>query len=220
MTTNRSELDLGSGERLPWLETAADYDERQRRSWGVVLAVLAGLAALALVIGGIWYTQRGPATAGDGELIAAPRGDYKTRADGTDGMNVGNESEAMLATSDGQEARGRIAAAADRPASTSPAAPAPSPSAGTAGQQTMAPRSDTGSAVQLGAFADQASAEDQWAKLKQARRELAPLSHSVERVQAGGKAVYRLRAAVADPAAGRALCRTLQSAGTGCFAVR
>ena len=223
MTTNRSELELGNGERLPWLETAADYDERQRRSWGMVLAVLAGLAALALVIGAIWYTQRDRVTAGDGERIAAPEGDYKTRADGTDGMNVGNESEAMLATSDGQEARGRIAAAPEPLAtSTADAKTKTASAASTQPASVPAPAAHvaTGSAVQLGALDDQASAEMAWAKLKRSHRGLASLSHSVERVEAGGKSVYRLRAAVADPAAARALCGTLQSAGVACFAVR
>ena len=215
MVTDRSELELGNGERLPWLETAEEYDARQRRGWGTVLAVVAGLVALLLVIGGIWYTQRDRVAEGDGELIAAPAEPYKKRADGSDGMRVGNESDAMLATSQGQESRGRIAPATRPAAKTSDSTAAqedPSASAPAA--------SGAGAAVQLGAFADNVSAEAQWTKISRDRPELAKLNHSVERVRAGGKTVFRLRAAVADPKSAQALCGRLQSAGTGCFAVR
>ncbi len=221
MVTNSSELELGGGDRLPWLETAADYDERQRRSWGIVLAVLGGLAFVLLVIGGIWYAQRDGAGVGDGSLIAAPAEPYKTRAEGDDGMNVGNESEAMLATSDGQEARGRIAAGtAPRADAATPPATRALDSASPVPASVPAPMARSGSAVQLGAFADRASAETQWSKLAKGQGSLAGLTHTVEEVRAGGKTVFRLRAAVADAAAGRAVCRSLQSAGAGCFAVR
>lgn len=222
MTSDRDELELGAGERLPWLETAEDYDERRRRGWGTVVAVLLGVVALALVIGGIWYTQRGHTVVDDGELIAAPEGDYKTRADGSDGMKVGNESDAMLAASEGQEASGRIAnadAAQTASAGSETTTERPSDPA-TPAAPSVRPASTSGAAVQLGAFADEASAEVQWTKLSRAQAPLAKLNHSVERVAAGGKTVFRLRASAADATAARSLCGQLQKANVACFAVR
>ena len=221
MVTDRSELELGNGERLPWLETAEDYDARQRRGWGTVLAVLGGLVALLLVIGGIWYTQRDRTLEGDGELIAAPAEPYKERADGSDGMQVGDESDAMLAASQGEETRGRIATPPPPVPSVAapPLAPQPDGVVAQAPPPIPAPVASRAS-VQLGAFADNASAQTQWTKLSRDRPELAGLNHSIEQVQAGGKTVFRLRAAVPDMKAAQALCGRLQSAGTGCFAVR
>lgn len=219
-----NELELGQGERLPWLETAEDYDARRQRGWTMVLAVLAGLAALLLVIGGIWYTQRDRAGSGNGELIAAPATPYKERAPGDDGMTVGTESDAMLAASEGQEARGRIAAPAD-PAVRARADAQPGTAASDAADDAptaAAPAATPGSgaAVQLGALNDRATAEAQWTKLVGSQSELKGLAHSVEEVQAGGKTVFRLRAAVADTAAAKALCRSLQSDNVPCFTVR
>lgn len=222
----RDELELGQGERLPWLETAEEYDQRRQRSWTIVLAVLGGLLALLLVIGGIWYTQRERARAGNGELIAAPTAPYKERADGTDGMVVGSDSDAMLAASEGQEARGRLATAPpvapppvaqEVPTTNTGSAAVGSSDAGTVREE---PASRTGAAVQLGAFNDRPSAEAQWVKLSGSRGELKGLTRSIEQVQAGGKTVYRLRANVADAKAGTALCRSLQSGGVPCFTVR
>lgn len=221
MTTYRNELKLGDGERLPWLETAEEYDTRRRRGWGTVVASLLAVIAFVAVIGGIWYTQRAKSVSADGELIAAPAGDYKVRAPGNDGMRVGNESDAMLAASEGEEASARIAAggAALRPSTiavpagtTVDAPPTIAP--------TSAPVAATGAAVQLGAFDSEAVAEEMWARMSNGRAVLATLPHSVERVVAGGKTVFRLRAAVADGKAASALCDQLQRAKIACFAVR
>lgn len=218
-----SELNLHEGERLPWLETAADHDERQRRNWGVVLAVLGGLAVLLLVIGGVWFTRQGGGARGNGELIAAPAGPYKERADGSDGVSVGTDSEAMLAASDGQEARGRIGPAEQPTTVTRP--PLADGTTTVAGSPTVAPTTAssvlaTRSTVQLGALDDRATAEAQWTRLAGGRSALKGLNHSVEQVQSGGKTVFRLRAAVADPVAGKALCRQLTAANVPCFVVR
>ena len=217
-----SELNLGEGERLPWLETAADHDERQRRSWSIVLAVLGGVALLLLVLAGIWYAQRGGSATGHGELIAAPAGPYKERADGKDGLSVGTDSDAMLAASDGREVRARIATA-DQPTAIDRAPPVNDTAAvgGTgSGTTPAAPRTSNGAAVQLGALNDRALAEAQWTKFTVGQPALKGLNHSVEEVQSGGKTVFRLRAAVADGKEGQALCRTLIAANVPCFVVR
>ena len=130
-----STSELDQSERLPWLEINEDFRTRRARSWGPIVAVLLGLLALFLVIGGIWYTQHAAPMEADGELIAAPPGDYKVRAPGDDGMQVGNESDAMLAASEGQEASARIAPGARAlgpstiavPAGTVPADAPPTP---------------------------------------------------------------------------------------------
>lgn len=223
MTTDRDELELGHGERLPWLETAEDHDARQRKGWGTVVAALLGVAALMLVIGAIWYSQQARQTTGDGELIAAPQGDYKVRADGKDGMTVDSESDAMLAASEGQEASGRIATAEPTPGATSTKPAAEIGSGTEVATSSPAPTTrpaPSGASVQLGAFADQPSAEAEWTRIARAEPSVAKLTRSIETVAAGGKSVFRLRAAVADAAAGRAVCSRLQPKNIACFTVR
>src|SRR3546814_5561621 len=72
-------LGLDDEDRLPWLEAADDYDEDGEVSPTRLLAmVLGGLLLIGAVLGGLWWLQNGGAR-GQGELIAADKGDYKVQ---------------------------------------------------------------------------------------------------------------------------------------------
>ncbi len=96
-----SEPTVTDDNRLPWLETAGDdFDEGPALS-RVIGMVLIGLVALAAVLGGIyWFKHRAP-TPGNGDLIAAPAGEYKVKPDDPGGMKVAGEGDAAVAASGG-----------------------------------------------------------------------------------------------------------------------
>ncbi|MEH6661060.1 MAG: SPOR domain-containing protein, partial [Parasphingorhabdus sp.] len=80
--TTRDNLDLDDEDRLPWLESAEDYDDDGEYSpVRVALFVGVGLLLLAAIVGGIYWLQNrdGGGLDGSGELIAAQEGDYKVR---------------------------------------------------------------------------------------------------------------------------------------------
>lgn len=85
-----------------------------------------------------------------------------------------------------------------------PQRPAPAPAA-------------SGPAIQLGAFSSPAAANSAWTALAGRFRYLAPLSHNVVPVQAGGRTLHRLRASGPDSAN---ICRRLQAAGEACAVVQ
>lgn len=105
----------GDEDRLPWLEPVEDEDEREGVGAGKLAAlVIAALAAIGLIIGGVfWLRERSaPAgAAGEGGLIAAPGGDYKIPAAGptANGMAIEGEGDATFAASEG----GNVSSAID-----------------------------------------------------------------------------------------------------------
>ena len=215
----REELELGNGQRLPWLETAEEYDTRRRRGWGTIAVALLGLVVLMMVVSGIWYTQRGGSTAGNGELISAEPGPYKVRTPGRDGLRVGSDSDAMLATSEGQEASGRIAGGSAAAVGASEVQAAQTRDLASDQGPALKPLGKGGAAVQLGAYESDAIARERWAALSRDQRSLAERAHSVEQVAAGGKTVFRLRVGVADRRAAAILCEDLQKLKIACFVV-
>ncbi|HWT12493.1 MAG TPA: SPOR domain-containing protein, partial [Allosphingosinicella sp.] len=103
--------ELGEEDRLPWLEAVEEEDEREGPSVAkLVGAILIGLVAIGLIVGGLfWLGNRdGAGGSGDGELIAAPEGDYKVRPDDPGGMNVAGEGDTAYAASEGAEPKGRL----------------------------------------------------------------------------------------------------------------
>ncbi len=215
-------------DRLPWLEPIED-DEEQGPSVGKLIgAVLIGLLAIGLIVGGLfWYGNRA-AQEGDPEVIAAPDAPYKQRPDKEGGMQVDDKGSTQVATSDGREEVSSVNKDA-RPESpvgqnTMAAAPAPVPAApaarpqqgggggGGGAQQARL----TGPTIQLGAFPSEAVANAEWTRLSQRHAFLRGLQHAVQVHQRGGQTFYRLRAAgQAAPDA----CRRLQSAGQPCMNV-
>ena len=100
--TTRENLDLDDEDRLPWLESAEDYDDDGEYSpIRVALFVGAGLLLLAAIVGGIYWLQNrdGGGLDGDGELIAAQEGDYKVRPDDPQARQFEGEGDASAALS-------------------------------------------------------------------------------------------------------------------------
>jgi hypothetical protein len=228
---DNDELEMGDEDRLPWLEAVEEDDDGGDGPSvaKLIAAILIGLVAIGVIVGGLfWLGNRGQPGA-NGDIIAAPEGDYKVRPENPGGMNVSGEGEVAAAASAGQTPQGNLnlgtpeapvtqaprpaapvaqaSAPAPAPAPTRPApAPAPAP------QAPAAP----GGAIQLGAFSSQAGANQAWASLAGRFRYLAPLSHAVVAAQVGGRTLYRLRASGAGAAD---ICRRLQVAGEACSLV-
>jgi hypothetical protein len=94
-------LGLDNEERLPWLEPVNDFDDDGSASPARLLViVLGGLLLIGAVLGGLWWYQNG-GPRGDGELILAEPGEYKT-APTSDGAKVfEGEGDAAFAASEG-----------------------------------------------------------------------------------------------------------------------
>lgn len=230
-------------DRLPWLEAVDDEGADDRVSTAKLVAfVVATIAALAIVVGGVWFMRAQDAELkGDGKLIAAPAGDYKERPDTPGGMKVEGQGDSAFAASEGAEADGKIDLAAapeaplkaEKPAASAPASDAPARSVATAsvaapGGKLVAPppvraqsgrgaAAAEGSLVQLGAFDSEAVANATWVKLTKRFAYLAPLEKNIVTAEVGGRTYYRLRANAAGDAA--SVCGKLRVAGENCLVV-
>jgi hypothetical protein len=237
MTDARTDT-ADDGDRLPWLEAVEEEGGSDGPSpLKLIAAVVIGLVAIGLVVGGLfWLGNRGGGgEAGQEELIQAPEGNYKVAPDQPGGMQVEGQGGTAHAASEGQEPHGNLnmnvaegpttpgqQPQQGQPAQPPAAQPAQPPAAQRPGQppaaaQPAQPPAASGPAIQLGAFSSQAAAEGAWRAMSGRFRYLAPLTHSVSPVQAGGRTLYRLRAAGAGSAD---VCRRLQVAGESCTPVR
>ncbi|MDP8993463.1 MAG: SPOR domain-containing protein [Pseudomonadota bacterium] len=226
MSDARAE-DIDDGDRLPWLE-AVDEDEAEDgpSALKLIAAVVIGLVAIGLVVGGLfWLGNRGGGE-GDAELIEAPEGAYKVAPEDPGGMQVDGQGDTAHAASAGDEPRGNLSmnvpeapvtpgqqqqAQPQQQAQQQPARPQQQ------AQQPPQPSPAAGATIQLGAFGSQAAANNAWRALSGRFTYLAPLSHSVTPVQSGGRTLYRLRAS--GPNA-EDVCRRLRVAGETCTPVR
>ncbi|WP_114954229.1 SPOR domain-containing protein [Sphingosinicella terrae] len=213
---------MGEEDRLPWLE-AVEEDEGPSAPSAAKLvgAIVIGLIAIGVIVGGLFWLGNRSGGGGEGEIIAAPEGDYKVPARDP-GMNVAGEGDTAYAASEGAEPKGRLntdavpeapVTRAPPPAQPRPQAPAATPAPAPAPRPAPAA---AGATIQLGAFSSQALANRAWTGLSGRFRYLAPLSHSIVPVQSGGRTLYRLRASGADAAG---ICRRLQIAGEDCALV-
>jgi hypothetical protein len=214
----------GDEDRLPWLEAVEeDEDQGGPPVAKLIGAILIGLIAIAVIVGGLFWLGNRNRTDGNGEIIAAPDGEYKVRPEEPGGMNVTGEGGTAAAASAGAEPKGQINtnAVAEAPIAR-PQAPATRPQAPAARPQVPAPArpqpaaTGPGATIQLGAFSTSAGANNAWRALSARFRYLAPLGHSVVPVQSGGRTLYRLRASGPDAAN---VCRRLQVAGEDCAVV-
>ena len=233
------ELEVGDEDRLPWLEAVEEDDggEGGPSVAKLIAAIVIGLVAIGVIVGGLFWLGNRNQPGANGEIIAAPEGDYKVRPENPGGMNLSGEGEVSAAASAGQTPQGNLAlnapeapvtqgphsaAPAPAPAQTAqapapaPAHPAPAPQHPAPAPQHPAPPAGGGATIQLGAFSSQAAANQAWTNLSGRFRYLAPLSHNVAAVQVGGRTLYRLRASGADAAG---VCRRLQVAGEACSTV-
>jgi cell division septation protein DedD len=107
----RDRLDGADEDRLPWLEAVEeDDDDRGVGAGKLIAAVIVGLIALGLVVGGLfWLRDQGSGdTGGQGELIAAPAGDYKEKPSEPGGMKVEGTGDIAYGASEGAEVTSSI----------------------------------------------------------------------------------------------------------------
>jgi len=220
-------IELADEDRLPWLEAVEEEDEESGPSLAkLVAAIVIGLATIGLIVGGVfWLGNRGgPAGGSDGELIAAPEGDYKIKPSDPGGMNVAGAGDTAFAASQGAQPQGRVNAdgvpeapvTPQRPAPATPQAQPKAPAQPVPRPAPAAPQAGGGATIQLGAFSSQAAATRAWTGLAARFRYLAPLAHNVVPATVGGRTVYRLRASGAGSAD---VCRRLRVAGEDCSVV-
>ncbi len=112
MTDTDRELSLQDEDRLPWLEAVDNTDDEDGISSGKLVGfLLAALAALAIVIGGVWWLRSNSTSGGDSTLIPAEDGPYKTKPDEIGGMKVEGQGDTSFKTSEGEEGSAKVGAA-------------------------------------------------------------------------------------------------------------
>lgn len=217
---------LDDEDRLPWLEAVEEDGDGTSPSPAKLIAfVVIGLIAIGLIVGGLfWMQNRDGAATRDAELIEAPEGAVKVKPDDPGGMEVQGKGDTSFATSEGADPSGNIDVSAVPEAPVQPKAapaPVPAPTPITPPKADPVPRTPTpaiapGATIQLGAFSSQAGANTAWKGLSARFKYLAPLTHSITPVTAGGKTLYRLRASGmgADDFCGR-----LRVAGETCVSI-
>lgn len=217
-------------DRLPWLEAVEDDERGDGPSvLKMIVGVIIALVGIGAIVGGIfWMNNREQVAGGNAELIKAPEGDYKVRPDDPGGMAVEGEGDTAFAASEGQDPKGNINtnAVPESPVGqggqgpTGPLLSAPPPTNAPATNAPATPgapaQSGPSGSIQLGAFSSPASANSAWKALSGRFAYLAPLTHNVVPVTAGGKTLYRLRAS--GPGAAN-ICGRLRVAGETCVNV-
>jgi hypothetical protein len=216
----------GSDEdRLPWLEAVEEEEESEGPSLAKLVAfVVIGLAAIGLIVGGLfWIGNRGQGgEGGEPELIAAPEGDYKVKPEEPGGMQVEGTGDTAFATSEGAVPKASIdtSAVPEKPVTEAPPpadkAPAPAAKPKPAPAAPAKPAAAPGGTIQLGAFSTQGAANNAWKALSGRFSYLAPLSHNVTPVESGGRTLYRLRATGPDASG---ICGRLRVAGESCVVI-
>lgn len=209
--TTRENLDLDDEDRLPWLESAEDYDDGEEYSLiRVALFVGFGLLLLAAIVGGIYWLQNrdGGGLDGNGELIAAQEGDYKVPPDDPQARQFEGEGDASFAASEGQETPAQLGdpvttEAPLRKADADPSADA----AGTA-------------LIQLGAFSSASLADRSWSGYARRFEAIGSLPKKILQGNLDGGTIYRLNAVAPSREAAQEICNNLKAAGESCLVVR
>ncbi|APG63756.1 hypothetical protein LPB140_09520 [Sphingorhabdus lutea] len=225
-------LGLDDTERLPWLETADDYEyDSGPSSSRIIGLLLAGLAMLAAIIGGIYWWQRNQNAQGgigNGDLIVAQEGDYKVKAEDPQGKSFEGEGDAAYAASDGRKlptGAGPEKENMQSPtakAGVNPSANGNEPAKGNAAANGASNNGGaSGAMVQLGAFSDSASAQNAWSGLSSRFGFLSSANRKiVEGKVDNGRKIFRLQAGVGNAAQAQDICAKLRAAGENCLVVR
>ena len=219
MERNNDGLNLDDNDRLPWLETADGYDAgTNASSIRFPFKLVAGLVLLAAIAGGVyWFQPRQLGGAnGTGELIVAPKGNYKEKPADAGGKSFEGEGDSAFAASEGQKTGAVLAGPSADPVAASPSVAAkPATPAAT----NIAPANAV--LVQLGAFGDSAKAEAAWTGLNKRFGFLAGMNRQIAQANVeGGRTVFRLQAVTANSTEAQQLCAKLKVAGENCLIVR
>lgn len=211
----RDSLDLDDEDRLPWLESADDYDgEGEYSPTRVALFVLAGLILLAAIVGGIYWMQNrdGGGLDGDGQLIAAQEGDYKVRPDDAQAKQFEGEGDASFDASEGKDTTAKLGTAVQNEAPVKQAA-----SNDAAAASAEAPGS---AMIQLGAFSSAGLADSSWAGFARRFDAIAAMPKKIVQGTVEGGTIYRLNAVAANAQKAQDVCNSLKAAGESCLVVR
>lgn len=209
--TTHDSLDLDDEDRLPWLESAEDYDDEGEYSpIRVALFVGAGLLLLAAIVGGIYWLQNrdGGGLDGNGELIAAQEGDYKVRPDDPQARQFEGEGDTSFAASEGKDTPAQLGdpVETEAPIRKSDAASA-ADGAGTA-------------LIQLGAFSSASLADSSWAGYARRFESIGALPKKILQGTVEGGTIFRLNAVAPSREAAQQICNNLKAAGESCLVVR
>jgi len=206
--TTRDSLDLDDEDRLPWLESAEDYDDDGEYSpLRVALFVGAGLLLLAAIVGGIYWLQNrdGGGLDGDGELIAAQEGDYKVRPDDPQARQFEGEGDTSFAASEGHETPAQLGDPVEIEAPIrKPDATPTAEGAGTA-------------LIQLGAYSSASLADSSWAGYARRFESIGALPKKILPGTMEGGTIYRLNAVAPSREAAQQICNNLKAAGESCL---
>lgn len=102
-------LALDDEDRLPWLEPAYEDDGEDEVSLLRLGAlILAGLALLGLVVGGVYMIRNHLAEQEEPQVLTAPVGPYKVAAKSADAKKFQGEGDESFAASEGKERGGII----------------------------------------------------------------------------------------------------------------
>ena len=213
MDRDNDGLNLDDNDRLPWLETADGYAaEANGSAMRTALLAVAGLVLLAAIAGGLYWLQPGQAGGpnGTGELIVAPKGNYKEKPADAGGKSFEGEGDSAFAASEGQKTGAVLAVPPTGAVTAKPATPTAT---------TSAPANAV--LVQLGAFGDSAKAETAWTGLNKRFGFLAGMNRKIAQANVeGGGTVFRLQAVTANSTEAQQLCAKLKAAGENCLIVR
>jgi hypothetical protein len=175
----------------------------------VALLAVAGFVLLAAIAGGIYWFQPGQVGGpnGKGELIVAPKGNYKEKPADAGGKSFEGEGDSAFAASEGQKTGAVLAVPPTGTVAATPTA------------TTSAPANAV--LVQLGAFGDSAKAEAAWTGLNKRFGFLAGVNRKIAQANVeGGGRVFRLQAVTANSTEAQQLCAKLKAADENCLIVR
>jgi hypothetical protein len=209
---SRDSLDLDDEDRLPWLETADDYEEDGEYSpVRVAIFILIGLFLLAAIVGGIYWLQNKDdgGLNGDGELIAAQEGDYKVRPEDPQSKSFEGEGDASFAASEGQEVNGKLGTEAPTEAPIRKAAATDDQGQPVAGVM-----------IQLGAFSSAGGADREWAGFARRFESIGNLPKKIVEGTVDGGPIFRLNAVAPNAAQAQQVCNGLKAAGESCLVIR
>ena len=218
------QLALGDDDvRLPWLEGDDDdlEDERGSGFGQGMLLVLLGLAAIGVLVGGLFWATRDKGDeqlVADGGVIAAPKQPYKVKPANPGGEVVAGTGDTSFAVAEGKSSQVQIDGKDETPKPGFDTAPKREPEPKASGSVAVPPAAPapSGVGVQVGAYSSKVAAEAGWNALKTQYSALSGVSHRIVQGQADIGTVYRLQAVPGDLAAAKALCSGMKTAGLSC----